>query len=25
VIRSWDRALFYLEGQKTSPDGWESS
>ena len=25
VIRSWDRALFYLEGQKTSPDSWESS
>ena len=25
VIRSWDRALFYLEGQKTWPDSWESS
>src|SRR5215468_4026198 len=25
VIRSWDKALFYLEGQKTSPDRWESS
>jgi hypothetical protein len=25
VIRSWDRALFYLEGQKPSPDSWESS
>jgi glycosyltransferase involved in cell wall biosynthesis len=25
VIRSWDKALFCLEGQKTWPDSWKSS
>jgi hypothetical protein len=25
VIRSWDKALFYLEGQEIWPDTWDPS